>query len=103
LEVGGGSGLFAKLFLDELRLLSPALYENTTYLWTDGSPAMVQQTDAKGMFSDHSSRVRTRPLPVPGMAALATDARDGFDLIIANYLLDNLPARVLRLSNGLLP
>jgi len=36
------------------------------------------------------------------MAALATDARDGFDLIIANYLLDNLPARVLRLSNGLL-
>ena len=100
LEVGGGSGLFARLFLDELRVLTPALYDATTYVWTDASPAMLQRANADGVFADHPGKVRCLLLPVPGMAALGAEAQDGFDLIIANYLLDNLPATVLRLSNN---
>jgi tetratricopeptide (TPR) repeat protein len=102
LEVGGGSGLFAKLFLDELRILSPSLYDATTYFWTDASPVMIRQAEADDVFADHAGRVQTRLLPVPGMAALGAEAQEGFDLIIANYLLDNLPATILRLSKGLL-
>jgi hypothetical protein len=101
LEVGGGSGLFAKLFLDELRILSPSIYEATTYLWTDASPEMVRRAQADTTFAGHGNRVQKRVLPVPGMVALGDDAKDGFDLVIANYLLDNLPATNLRLSHGL--
>lgn len=98
LEVGGGSGLFAKLFLDELRLRSPALYDATTYVWTDATPAMVRQAEADGVFADHADRVRMCVLAVPDAGALAREAGDGFDLVIANYLLDNLPATVLRIG-----
>ncbi len=100
LEVGGGSGLFAKLFLDELRSLSPTLYNATTYLWTDASPTMIQQAKANGIFADHARRVQTHLLPVPGLAGLGRKQQGGFDLIIANYVLDSLPATVLRLSRG---
>lgn len=100
LEVGGGSGLFAKLFLEELRVLSPAIYEATTYVWTDASPTMLKQAEAEGAFGEHAGHVRTHLLPLPGMAALGELAGEGFDLVIANYLLDNLPATLLRLSSG---
>lgn len=100
LEVGGGSGLFARFFLDELRLRSPALYAATTYVWTDASPAMVNSAAEFGVFAEHSGRVHAQVVPVPGLAALGAEAEAGFDLIIANYLLDNLPATLLRISNG---
>ena len=102
LEAGGGSGLFAKLFLDELRIIAPALYDATTYLWTDASPQMVRQAESDGIFTGHTGRVRARVMPVPGMSALGDEAKDGFDLVIASYLLDNLPATSLRLSHGLI-
>ncbi len=100
LEVGGGSGLFARLFLDELRSLSPELYDTTTYVWTDASPAMVEQAVRHGTFAAHADRVQLRRLELPAMADLDDAADGGFDLVIANYAVDNLPATMLRLAPG---
>src|SRR5690242_3245054 len=100
LEVGAGSGLFARFFLDEVRRLSPGLYNVTTYFCTDGSAAMVRQLETNALLAEHDGRAKTKVLPVPGIAALGDEAREGFDLIIANYLVDNLPSTLLRLSKG---
>jgi tetratricopeptide (TPR) repeat protein len=100
LEVGGGSGLFAKLFLDELRILAPELYAVTTYVWTDATPAMIRRALQDSVFADHQERVLLRELDLPEMAALGEDAEAGFDLVVANYILDNLPATLLRVSEG---
>jgi tetratricopeptide (TPR) repeat protein len=62
---------------------------------------MIREAGTNEVFGAHAGRVRTQLLPVPGMSALGQEAQAGFDLIIANYLLDNLPATILRLSNGL--
>lgn len=100
LEVGGGSGLFARLFLDELRILSPALYNQTSYVWTDATEEMVRRAAKDGIFDAHGERVRPRVLEVPGMASLIEDGSGPFDMVIANYLVDNLPATLLRLSEN---
>ncbi|MFN0184875.1 MAG: SAM-dependent methyltransferase [Aquabacterium sp.] len=100
LEVGGGSGLFARLLLDELRDTAPGLHARTTYVWTDGAAAMVDQVRANGMFSGHAGQVTTLQLAMPEMDALDAALRgDGFDLVIANYAVDNLPATMLRLGS----
>ena len=98
LEVGGGSGLFARLFLDELRERAPALYAATTYVWTDGSPAMVHEAQAHGVFDAHAGRVQLQALTLPHMPELGDAAGRGFDLVIANYAVDNLAATVFELD-----
>jgi tetratricopeptide (TPR) repeat protein len=111
LEVGGGCGVFAKLFLDELRILAPELYAVTTYVWTDATPEMVRRAQVDGVFAAHEERVRLHELDLPEMASLGlhadaeadaeAEADAGFDLVVANYILDNLPATLLRVSpNG---
>lgn len=100
LEVGGGSGLFARLFLDELRDQSPALYAATTYLWTDGSAAMVQEAREQGVFDAHAGRVHLQTLTLPHMPELGDAAARGFDLVIANYAVDNLAATLFEVEAG---
>lgn len=98
LEIGGGSGLFAKLFLDEVRNLAPEVYQSITYNWSDASPTMVERAEREGLFSGHPGKVKCRVVAIPDMSALHSERDAGFDLIVVNYLLDNLPATLLRLS-----
>jgi tetratricopeptide (TPR) repeat protein len=105
LEVGAGTGLFARYLLDEFHELCAErgkdYYERLTFYVSDGSPATVQQWAEFGIFNDHGSHVVTgvcdarhpdrfqtsdgRTVPLPALRA-----------VFANYVLDSLPATVLR-------
>lgn len=87
LNWGAGSGVFAKLFLDRLRALSPDVYARTTYLVTDGSAMILEAQARRGILDAHADRVATRVLDVPG-----NFSRLGvFDAILGTYILDSLP------------
>ena len=101
LEVGAGSALFARYFLDEFRALCQRhgrdFYDRLTMHVTDGSPSSVTRWSEAGMFADHSAHVTTAVCD-----AETPDAAAGGPLraVFANYVLDSLPAAVLRWSAG---
>jgi tetratricopeptide (TPR) repeat protein len=99
LELGGGTGLFARYFLDEFQALCLGagrdFYHRLTYVVTDRSPATVEFWSANGVFAKHPDRVR----------ACVTDAMEPASAIdrplravFCNYILDTLPGSVLRRS-----
>ena len=108
LELGVGSGLFAKLFLDQLRERSRAEgssdYEKTTYLVCDNSPGLLGDTRESGVFADHEDRIERVNLPCEGLrAALSHAAPHAVGLIRAvhaNYMLDSLPFTILSTSES---
>jgi hypothetical protein len=75
LELGTGSGLFAKLLLDQLRARSHEQntddYERTTYIVTDKSPGLLGDTRTSGVFADHEDRVSAPDLVLDREAACA--------------------------------
>jgi hypothetical protein len=97
LEVGAGTALFARYLLDEFRALCRRhqrdFYDRLVFHVTDRSPRSVQHWGACGVFGDHAEHVRSA-------AHDATAAAIAFDrpwrAVFANYLLDSLPAAVLR-------
>jgi hypothetical protein len=103
LELGVGSGLFAKLFLDQLRDRSRARgtqdYERTKYLACDSSPGLLEDTRQSGVFAGHEERIERLNLPSQGLrAALAETAASVVGTIRtvhANYVLDSLPFTIL--------
>lgn len=103
LEMGVGSGLFAKLFLDQLRDRSRASgtrdYDRTRYLVCDNSPRLLEDTRQSGVFADHEDRIERMSLPSQGLrAALAERAASVVGTIRtvhANYVLDSLPFTIL--------
>jgi Flp pilus assembly protein TadD len=111
LELGVGVGLFAKLFLDQLRARSIAegrdYYERTKYLASDGSRTLLNDTRESGVFADHEDRVERLHLPVAGLRTkLAAAAPNGVDFagairaVHANYILDSLPFTILALRGA---
>lgn len=103
LEIGAGTGLFARLFLEEFRRLCSAsgvdFFSRLTYYVTDRSPESVDQWRQAGIFND---------LPVitgcaDGLDPLAITLSSGepaqfasWRAIFSNYALDSMPATVLR-------
>jgi tetratricopeptide (TPR) repeat protein len=93
-EIGAGTGLFARYFLDEFRELAPAHYERITYVATDGSATAIEHWKNLGIFASHEGRVLTE----------VRDARDASGLgqplraVFANYILDVLPLTIVRKS-----
>lgn len=108
LELGAGSGLFAKLFLDQLRDRSRALgtddYQRTRYLIGDHSVSLLEDTRRSGVFADHEERVQRIHLPTSGLrtalAQAAPDAVGAIRAVHANYLLDSLPFTILSSHEG---
>jgi tetratricopeptide (TPR) repeat protein len=104
LELGTGMGLFAKLFLDQLRALSKRDYERTTYIVADYSKGLLEDTRKTGVFAAHEERVRRVHLPTRDWrAALATalpEAMGAIRAIHGNYLLDSLPFTILSYFDG---
>ena len=99
LEIGAGSGLFAKLFLDALKDQAPEIYATCTYVVTDGNQTMLDSQAAHDMFADHKARVETMVFDASGNwpDSFAT----GFDGVFGSYILDSLPAEILMLGpNG---
>jgi tetratricopeptide (TPR) repeat protein len=97
LELGAGTGLFARYFLDEFRLLcereSRDFYERLAYYVTDGSPTTVEQWREREIFRDHTGHVFPRACDANApMAMGAGPLRAAF----CNYVLDVLPSAILR-------
>jgi tetratricopeptide (TPR) repeat protein len=108
LELGTGTGLFAKLFLDQLRERSRAAqnrdYERTTYIVADYSKSLLEDTRESGVFAAHEERVRRVHLPTRGwraaLSAALPDAVGAIRAIHGNYLLDSLPFTILSYFGG---
>lgn len=95
LEIGAGSGIFAKILLDRLAALAPEVYAATRYVVTDGAESMLAGMGGLGLTEAHGDRVQlarvdaTRPL-APQLEAAGAPAT-GYHGVFANYLLDSLP------------
>ncbi len=104
MELGAGSGLFAKQFLDQLAAsdhdIAATVYDRLTYVVTDGSDAMIAAIESRGILADHADHVTCLPARLPGLAdALGAHTMTGqFRAVFANYLLDSLPFTILSLQ-----
>jgi tetratricopeptide (TPR) repeat protein len=105
LELGAGLGLFARFFLDAFRSLceqeSENFYERLTYIVTDGSAHSVEHWRRVGLFAGHDGRVITgvcdalRPNQIHPLDG-STQPIAGLHAILCNYILDVLPASIVR-------
>lgn len=97
LELGAGTGLFARYFLDEFRILcrseSRDFYHRLSYYLTDGSPRTVQQWEERRIFQEHAGRVIAR---ASDASAMRTVAGQPLRAVFCNYVLDILPSAVVR-------
>jgi hypothetical protein len=106
LEIGSGTGLFARLFLDEFARLceqaGQSWHRQITYYVTDRSPRSLEQWNELRLF-DALPVVVARadaldPLAIEtgGQPARLSSLR----AVFCNYSLDSLPAAVLRKGEG---
>ncbi len=109
LELGIGVGLFARFFLDAFRSLCEEhhkdYYDRLCYVAGDYAPAMLQDARRHGVFANHPGRYVTRVVDALAPAdSLANDplfagmSGKPFRAVFLNYLLDCLPATVLRIE-----
>jgi tetratricopeptide (TPR) repeat protein len=99
LELGPGSGVFAKLLLDDLRRhcreQRSDYYDRTTLVLADSSRAMLDAIAANELLAEHDGHyelVHSDPL----RPAQAAACEEGLHAVFLNYVLDSLPASVLR-------
>ena len=104
-EVGAGSGLFARYFLDALRIICEQegrdFYERLSYVVSDRSRRAVEQWQEAALFADHEGHViiavgnALRPTELSGLQGnrlMIAPPR----AVFANYALDVLPAAIIR-------
>jgi tetratricopeptide (TPR) repeat protein len=100
LEVGAGSGLFARYFLDEFRDLCRRhghdFYDRLRFHVTDRSPGSVKYWSEHGVFGEHGGRVTSAVCDAQALEPVEGPLR----AVFANYVLDSLPAAVLRRTTG---
>ena len=109
LELGAGSGLFARFFLDHFQRLCATAgkpyYERLSYLVSDKSEQMLRDIHQGGLLADHGAVAHLTPIDAfePGrdleraQAALGLN-RCGPHAVFANYVLDVLPVTALHFS-----
>ncbi len=101
LELGAGSGLFAKLFLDRLKALAPDFYDRTRYVASDGTQRMLDEIESCAVLADHRDHVSlvrcnaAEPLAELTAPGVELPGRGGYQAVFANYLLDALPFTIL--------
>jgi tetratricopeptide (TPR) repeat protein len=106
LELGAGTGLYARYFLDAFkaccRQQGSDLYQRLTYVVTDRFPRTVAGWQRDGLFAGHDEHVdlRTCDASMPWALFGAGDAPalDAPVVVFCNYLLDVLPSRIVRRS-----
>ena len=108
LELGAGTGLHARYFLDafaaECRKNSSDLYDRMTYVVSDRFERTVLGWQRDGLFVGHEEHVTLRlcdatspsELSLPG--GVPMPAPDAPVVVFCNYLLDVLPSRIVRRS-----
>lgn len=114
LELGAGTGLFARFFLDAFAAIcrqeGASYYDKFVYVVTDGSRRTVEQWVERNIFGPHAGHAALAVadalcaphlewvLPVPDAAA--PPRLEGLAAVFTNYLLDVLPAAVIRQSDA---
>jgi len=97
LELGSGSGLFAKLFLDRLKTLAPDIYANAQYYVTDGANSVLASQRDHGILDAHLDRVIQ--LELNAEAPFPDDLKGSLDFVFATYLLDSLAFDILAIND----
>jgi len=109
LELGAGTGLHARYFLDAFQELCRAqasdLYDRLTYVVSDRFARTVSGWQRDGLFAEHAAHVEPRvcdalsvaKLPAPGRSPAAPIAPV---VVFCNYLLDVLPSAIARRQHG---
>ena len=96
-ELGAGTGLFARYFLDEFRLLcergSRDFYQRLSYYVTDRSPRTVRQWEERGIFAEHAGHAIAS---VCEACQVPEIVQGPIQAAFCNYLLDSLPAAKVR-------
>jgi tetratricopeptide (TPR) repeat protein len=107
LELGAGSGLFARYFLDafaaQARKDGSDLYDRLTYVATDRFERTVAGWQRDGLFVGHEAHVALRTCDAGAPDGLSRLRGDGAlcaepMVVFCNYLLDVLPSRIVRRS-----
>jgi len=109
LEVGVGHGLFARAFLGAFQELCQArgkpYYERLHYVAADKSQPMLDDLARHGMLDAHAGRFQLCRvdaerigLDLAPLVGQGGPADGGFCAVFLNYVLDGLPAAVLRLD-----
>jgi tetratricopeptide (TPR) repeat protein len=103
LELGAGSGLFARYFLDAFaercRNAGSDLYQRLTYVVTDRFSSMVEGWRKEGLFAGHEEHVDLRTCDAKSVETLfALGGMPAPMVAFCNYVLDVLPARIVRRS-----
>jgi tetratricopeptide (TPR) repeat protein len=109
LELGAGTGLFARFFLDAFAAIcrqeGAAHYDDLVYVVTDASRRTVEQWIERDIFGPHAGHVALAvadaacPEQVDWVHVRNTQAQpqlEGLAAVFTNYLLDVLPAAVVR-------
>ncbi len=107
LEIGGGYGEFAKNFLEAFRDICEHegldYFENLEYSFTDFSAKTVEEVKKIGKLKEFETKVRFERLDAMKLPEFLTEdekLNGYYDLVMANYLLDQLPARVIARVNN---
>ncbi len=96
LELGAGSGIFARLFLNALQRRAPEVYARSHYVVTDGSPSILNALRAQGVLDDHAGIVSHQVLD----SGSDWTAPGPFDVILCSYLLDSLAFDLLAVCDA---
>jgi tetratricopeptide (TPR) repeat protein len=106
LETGSGSGMFARLFLEEFeRLCSNSgrdFYSRLVYYVTDGSRESIAQWKRFGLFEGKPAVTGCAQGGDPLLVDTGSEEirLEGLRAVFANYCVDSMPAAVLRQSEG---
>ena len=108
LELGAGTGLFCRFFLDTFRSICEQekrdYYERLTYYVSDNSKRTVRQWADSGIFETHEGTTRLGVVNALRPQEFQEYQGDIIRLnelgaVFANYLLDVLPSAVLRMGS----
>ncbi len=101
-EIGAGSGLFAKQALDHIQEVSTQqelnIYDRLTWICTDGSALAVDKWRNREQFSCHKDHIVCQVLQAEDFNSLDTPQGTLIGVMI-NYALDSLPLEVVN-TNG---
>lgn len=100
MELGAGTGLFARLFLDSFRKLcaqqNADYYDRLSYIITDASKRSIEQWKERSIFEEHGQRVQ----PIHCNASSKEDfnkiKKQSLRAVFCNYILDVLPSTIVR-------
>ena len=100
MELGAGSGLFARLFLDNFKKIceqqNTDYYKKLIYLVSDASEQSIEHWKERAIFEAHEEHVQ----PVHCNASMPDDLynidKNSLRALICNYVLDVLPSAIVR-------